>query len=154
MLTNDERKALKETRDDLKRILRRIESTLVIDETSNYDEMEDKSKNEAYVVTQYLMKLGVPTSVTGFGYIKSGVLYLLKEEKNKRVLVTKELYPKIAEEHNCTPQKVERAIRTAIKKAEDTYTEELDMLLYGREDLKLTNSDFLTMVTEMIRMEL
>ena len=100
------------------------------------------------------MKLGVPTSVTGFGYIKSGVLYLLKEEKNKRVLVTKELYPKIAEEHNCTPQKVERAIRTAIKKAEDTYTEELDMLLYGREDLKLTNSDFLTMVTEMIRMEL
>ena len=142
MLTNDERKVLKETRDDLKRILRRIESTLVIDETSNY------------VVTQYLMKLGVPTSVTGFGYIKSGVLYLLKEEKNKRVLVTKELYPKIAEEHNCTPQKVERAIRTAIKKAEDTYTEELDMLLYGREDLKLTNSDFLTMVTEMIRMEL
>ena len=89
MLTNDERKVLKETRDDLKRILRRIESTLVIDETSNYDEMEDKSKNEAYVVTQYLMKLGVPTSVTGFGYIKSGVLYLLKEEKNKRVLVTK-----------------------------------------------------------------
>ena len=96
MISKDEKKFLEETRDDLKRILRRIECTLAVDTTSSYDAMEDQSKSEEYIVTQYLMKLGVPTSVTGFGYIKSGVLYLLKEE-NRRVLVTRELYPKIAE---------------------------------------------------------
>lgn len=153
MLTNDERKVLKETRDYLKRILRCIESALAIDETSNYDEMEDKSKREEYIVTQYLIKLGVPTSVTGFGYIKSGVLYLLKEE-NRRVLVTRELYPKIAEEYNSSAPKVERAIRTAIGKAERKCTKELQKILYDREDFRLTNLEFITLVTEKVRLGL
>lgn len=153
MISKDEKKFLEETRDDLKRILRRIECTLAVDTTSSYDAMEDQSKNEEYIVTQYLMKLGVPTSVTGFGYIKSGVLYLLKEE-NRRVLVTKELYPKIAEEYNCTPQKVERAIRTAIGKAERKGTKELQKILYDREDFKLTNSEFITLVTAKVRLGL
>ena len=154
MLTNDERKVLKETRDDLKRILRRIERTLAIDATSNYDEMEDQSESEEYIVTQYLMRLGVPTSVTGFGYIRSGVLYLLREEKNRKVFITKELYPKIAEEYNSSASKVERAIRTAIEKAQDVYTVELNDLLYGCKGIKLTNSEFITLVTEKIRLGL
>ena len=61
MLTNDERKVLKETRDDLKRILRRIERTLAIDAPSKSNEMEDQSEREKYIVTQYIMRLGVPT---------------------------------------------------------------------------------------------
>ena len=144
---------MEETRDDLKRILRRIECTLAVDPTSSYDAMEDQSKNEEYIVTQYLMKLGVPTSVTGFGYIKSGVLYLLKEE-NRRVLVTRELYPKIAEEYNSSVSKVERAIRTAIGKAERRCTKELQIILYDREEFRLTNMEFITLVTEKIRLGL
>lgn len=153
MISKDEKKFLEETRDDLKRILRRIECTLAVDATSSYDAMEDQSKSEEYIVTQYLMKLGVPTSVTGFGYIKSGVLYLLKEE-NRRVLVTRELYPKIAEEYNSSVSKVERAIRTAIGKAERRCTKELQTILYDREELRLTNMEFITLVTEKIRLGL
>lgn len=153
MISKDEKKFLEETRDDLKRILRRIECTLAVDTTSSYDSMEDQSKNEEYIVTQYLMKLGVPTSVTGFGYIKSGVLYLLKEE-NRRVLVTRELYPKIAEEYNSSVSKVERAIRTAIGKAERRGTKELQIILYDREEFRLTNMEFITLVTEKIRLGL
>ncbi len=153
MISKDEKKFLEETRDDLKRILRRIECTLAVDATSSYDAMEDQSKSEEYIVTQYLMKLGVPTSVTGFGYIKSGVLYLLKEE-NRRVLVTRELYPKIAEEYNSSVSKVERAIRTAIGKAERRCTKELQTILYDREEFRLTNLEFITLVTEKIRLGL
>ncbi len=153
MISKDEKKFLEETRDDLKRILRRIECTLAVDATSSYDAMEDQSKSEEYIVTQYLMKLGVPTSVTGFGYIKSGVLYLLKEE-NRRVLVTRELYPKIAEEYNSSVSKVECAIRTAIGKAERRCTKELQIILYDREELRLTNMEFITLVTEKIRLGL
>lgn len=153
MISKDEKKFLEETRDDLKRILRRIECTLAVDTTSSYDAMEDQSKNEEYIVTQYLMKLGVPTSVTGFGYIKSGVLYLLKEE-NRRVLVTRELYPKIAEEYNSSVSKVERAIRTAIGNAERRCTKELQIILYDREEFRLTNMEFITLVTEKIRLGL
>ena len=153
MISNDEKKFLEETRDDIKRILRRIECTLASDTTSSYDVMEDQSKREEYIVTQYLIKLGVPTSVTGFGYIKSGVLYLLKEE-NRRVLVTRELYPKIAEEYNSSAPKVERAIRTAIGKAERKGTKELQKILYDRGDFKITNSEFITLVTEKIRLGL
>ena len=153
MISKDEKKFLEETRDDLKRILRRIECTLAVDTTSSYDAMEDQSKNEEYIVTQYLMKLGVPTSVTGFGYIKSGVLYLLKEE-NRRVLVTRELYPKIAEEYNSSVSKVERAIRTAIGKAERRCTKELQIILYDREEFRITNMEFITLVTEKIRLGL
>ena len=48
MISKDEKKFLEETRDDLKRILRRIECTLAVDATSNYDAMEDQSKSEEY----------------------------------------------------------------------------------------------------------
>lgn len=151
MLTNDEREFLKETSEDLKRILRRINRVLVIDATSNCDEEEVCNEKEEYVVTQYLIRIGVPTSLKGFRYIRSAILYLLAE-KNRTVLLTKELYPKIAEEHNSSVSSVERAIRTAIERATNNKTEELNELLCGCNCT--TCSEFLTLVTEKIRLGL
>ena len=154
MLTNDERKILEETQKDLKRMLRRINRILAIDESSNPSE-EDYTKNEETVVTQYLIDLGMPTAVNGFMYVRCGILILLSENKRK-VPVMKELYPKIAEEYNTNAQKVERGIRTAIEKTVDNHNpsdELMDLLRSGRHE-KPTNSEFLALVTEKIRLGL
>lgn len=64
-------------------------------------------------ITDLLKDLGVPANIMGFEYLRRAILlkYLYPE---KYLLLTKELYPEIAEEFQTTSNRIRRAIRNAI----------------------------------------
>ena len=71
--------------------------------------------------------------------------------------VTKELYPKIADEFNTTPSRVERAIRHAIEVAwsrgsVDTINQLFGYTVHNIKG-KPTNSEFIAMISDKLRLE-
>ena len=70
--------------------------------------------NLQIAITNVLHELGVPSHIKGYSYIREGILEVFL---NPSVIggITKELYPKIADDFNTTVSRVERAIRHAIE---------------------------------------
>jgi two-component system response regulator (stage 0 sporulation protein A) len=72
--------------------------------------------------------------------------------------ITKQLYPSIAREYNTTPSRVERAIRHAIEVAWSRgQVDAIDSLFGYTVNLgkgKPTNSEFIAMVADKLRLEL
>ena len=60
-----------------------------------------------------LMRLGITANYKGYWYILTS-LDLINLGQMRSFRVTKDLYPKIAQRHDASPQNVERAIRTVI----------------------------------------
>ena len=90
-------------------------------------------------VSSLLHDLGIPSHVRGYKYIREGImlLYTSREVVN---LVTKDIYPEIANRFNTTSSRVERAIRHAIeiswirgdlKVMEDIFGNSIDFELYS-----------------------
>ena len=75
-----------------------------------------------------------------------------------KYIVTKELYPSIAKKYNTTASRVERAIRHAIEVAWNRGQIEVHDKIFGytvnSNKGKPTNSEFIAMVADKIRMEL
>ena len=67
-------------------------------------------------IIEKLLEIGVLPHTKGFGYLKRAIEITIKN-KCKLPKMTKDVYPKIAEENNDTPSKVERACRHARSKA-------------------------------------
>ena len=70
--------------------------------------------NLQIAITNVLHELGVPSHIKGYSYIRQSITEVFF---NPDVVggITKELYPKIAEEFNTTVSRVERGIRHAIE---------------------------------------
>ena len=72
--------------------------------------------------------------------------------------VTKILYPRIAEKYSTTPSRVERAIRHAIEVAWSRGNLDMINRLFGYtiklEKGKPTNSEFMAMVADKLRLEM
>ncbi|MEG1505960.1 MAG: sporulation initiation factor Spo0A C-terminal domain-containing protein, partial [Bacilli bacterium] len=66
------------------------------------------------IVSDLLHDLGIPSHVRGYQYIREGIL-LMYQNHNSVTLVTKEIYPEIADIYETTSSRVERAIRHAIE---------------------------------------
>ena len=103
-----------------------------------------------------LTRVGVPTHLSGYEYLKVGIGLLLE---NPFLInqVTKRLYPGIAELTDSRPSRVERCIRHAV---ESTFTrnyidhiKEVFGATPGMGKGKLTNSEFMSQVAEMVRLE-
>ncbi len=71
---------------------------------------------------EFLIKLGIYPNLKGFDYIVRAV-EIVKE--NGHIEVTKELYPKIAEEFDTSSSKVERAMRHIVSKISKNRLEDL-----------------------------
>ena len=71
---------------------------------------------------EFLIKLGVYPNLKGFDYIVRAV-EIIKEKGHLKV--TKELYPKIAEEFGTLPTRVERAMRHIVSKISKSRLEDL-----------------------------
>ena len=104
-------------------------------------------------VEAVLFKMGMPANVKGFGYIVDGVLLLEEDSKIK----TTYLYFKVAKQHGTTGQRVERAIRHAIEVAwsrgkVDTIEELFGYTVSDRKG-KPTNSEFIALLADKIRLE-
>jgi len=108
-------------------------------------------------VTDILHDIGIPAHIKGYLYLREAICLVV----NRVELlggVTKELYPTIAKRYQTTPSRVERAIRHAIEVAWNRGNVELIHSLFGHtinsDRGKPTNSEFIAMVADKLRMEL
>lgn len=110
-------------------------------------------------LSNLLKRIGIPCNISGFGYIKASVDYLIgckkiSEEKFMYVAITKDLYPAIAKRFGTTNTRVERAIRHAVEKAWQRGDIEILNDIFGysidAEKGKTTNSEFLFGICEYL----
>lgn len=136
---------------DLKTLEERIKD---ISESDEKAPIEHRESVEVEVST-ILHNLGIPSHIRGYQYIREGILLIY--ESNKIVtLVTKEVYPEIADKYNTTSSRVERAIRHAIEISCVRGDLKLMEKLFGNsidfEKAKPTNSEFLTTIADRMKM--
>lgn len=112
--------------------------------------------NLQIAITNILHELGVPSHIKGYSYIREGITEVFF---NPSVIggITKELYPKIADEFNTTVSRVERAIRHAIEVSWNRGNWDLMQEIFGYsvdiDKAKPTNSEFIITVADKLRLE-
>ena len=107
-------------------------------------------------ITNIIHEIGVPAHIKGYLYLREAIKMVID---NVELLgaVTKELYPSIAKKYNTTPSRVERAIRHAIEVAwsrgkVDTINQLFGYTVHNTKG-KPTNSEFITMIADKLRLE-
>lgn len=116
-----------------------------------------RSRNADVEVTGLIHDIGIPAHIKGYHYLREAILLVI-DRIDLLGAITKELYPMIAEKFDTTSSRVERAIRHAIEVAWNRGNIELINSLFGHtinsERGKPTNSEFIAMVADKLRMEL
>lgn len=107
-------------------------------------------------VTGVIHEVGIPAHIRGYGYLRDAILMVISDGELINA-VTKSLYPAIATKYRTTPSRVERAIRHAIEVAWSRGNLEAIEELFGytvsRDKGKPTNSQFIAMVADRIRLK-
>lgn len=107
-------------------------------------------------VTRIIHEVGIPAHIKGYLYLREAILMVI-EDVGLLSLVTKELYPSVARKYKTTPSRVERAIRHAIEVAWNRGNLSAIHRIFGhtvsKERGKPTNSEFIAMVADRLRME-
>ncbi len=113
-------------------------------------------KNLEADVTTIIHDVGVPAHIMGYHYLRDAIIMCVND---RSVLngVTKVLYPEVANKYGSTASRVERAIRHAIEVAfsrgnMDTI-EELFGYTINSGKGKPTNSEFIALIADKIRLE-
>lgn len=107
-------------------------------------------------ITDIMHDIGVPAHIKGYLYLREAIMmvYLDIELLGS---ITKILYPDIAEKYNTTASRVERAIRHAIEVAWNRGNIDSITDLFGYtinvSKAKPTNSEFIAMVADKLRLE-
>lgn len=108
-------------------------------------------------VTEVLHDIGIPAHIKGYLYLREAICLVVGRVELLGG-VTKELYPTIAKRYQTTPSRVERAIRHAIEVAWNRGNVDLIHSLFGHtinsDRGKPTNSEFIAMVADKLRMEM
>lgn len=103
-----------------------------------------------------LNRLGIPASLVGREYIETGVL-LMMQDKTLIYMITKRLYPTIAEQYGTTYNSVfhsiDRAIETAWSRGATDEQERCFGYTVSPRKGKPTNSEFMTMVARRLLLE-
>ena len=107
-------------------------------------------------VTNIIHEVGVPAHIKGYQYLRDAIIMSVGDMEMLNS-ITKILYPTIAKRHQTTPSRVERAIRHAIEVAwsrgkMDTI-EELFGYTVSNGKGKPTNSEFIALIADKIRLE-
>ena len=133
-----------------------IVNSRIMDLVSHKDEMNLVKANKIEIeVSTLLHDLGIPSHVRAYQYIREGVM-LLYANDGVTSLVTKEIYPKIANKYQTTSSRVERAIRHAIeiswtrgdiKLMEDIFGNSVDF-----DRSRPTNSEFLSPLADRFKL--
>ena len=108
-------------------------------------------------VTNMLHEIGVPAHIRGYHYIREAIIMSVNDIEVLNY-ITKELYPSIAKKCNTTPSRVERAIRHAIEVAWNRGKVDAIDSLFGytvsTHKGKPTNSEFIALIADKLRLEL
>ena len=121
----------------------------------NYNKT-NKLFNHEMIVSDLLHKLGIPSHVRGYQYIKYGIM-IVYEGGNRLSYITKDVYPEIARKYDTTPTRVERAIRHAIEiswtRGDLNIMEEIfgNSLNINRD--KPTNSEYLSTIADRLKLK-
>ncbi len=121
---------------------------------------EKKTKTEEKTleqrVTEIIHDVGVPAHIKGYQYLREAIVRSV-EDMDMLNSVTKVLYPEVAKKYQTTPSRVERAIRHAIEVAWSRGKVETIEEMFGYTVSigkgKPTNSEFIALITDKIRME-
>ena len=116
----------------------------------------EKGSDLEIVVTNMIHEIGVPAHIKGYQYLRDSIMVSV-EDMDILNSITKQLYPSIAKLHNTTSSRVERAIRHAIEVAwsrgkMDTIDELFGYTVSAGKG-KPTNSEFIALIADKIRLE-
>lgn len=108
-------------------------------------------------VTEILHQIGVPAHIKGYHYLRDSIIMSI-EQPDIINAVTKQLYPSVAKKYSTTSSRVERAIRHAIEVAWDRGDVEVLNSYFGYTIQgsrgKPTNSEFIAMISDKLRLQL
>jgi len=120
---------------------------------------KDALKNKRFIdntITNVIKEIGVPAHIKGYSYLREAI-QMVYSDVELLGSITKVLYPEIAKKFQTTPSRVERAIRHAIEVAWNRGNYETISKLFGYTvhhlKSKPTNSEFIAMIADKIRME-
>ena len=120
------------------------------------DSVKDEQNLEA-LVTNVIHEVGVPAHIKGYQYLREAIIMVINDIDVINQ-ITKSLYPKIAVKFGTTPSRVERAIRHAIEVAWGRGQQEAVENIFGytisAAKGKPTNSEFIAMIADKLRLEL
>lgn len=120
-------------------------------------EEPEKEKDMEIVVTDFMHYMGIPAHIKGYQYIRTAIMMAI-QDMNILNYITKQLYPEIAQQYETTGSRVERAIRHAIEVAWQRGSYEAQEEVFGytvkTHSNKPTNSEFIAMVADRIRLEM
>ena len=128
--------------------------------TQYIDISPEEKKNEENLealVTNVIHEVGVPAHIKGYQYLREAIIMVVN---NIEVInqITKQLYPDIAKKYGTTPSRVERAIRHAIEVAWGRGQADVVESIFGytvsASKGKPTNSEFIAMIADKLRLEL
>lgn len=114
-------------------------------------------QNLERVVTSLIHDIGIPAHIKGYQFIRSAILMAID---NIEVInhITKQLYPDLAKMYKTTPSRIERAIRHAIEVAWNRGHVDTMERLFGytisAEKGKPTNSEFIAMLADHLRLQM
>ncbi len=109
------------------------------------------------MITDIIHQIGVPAHIKGYHYLREAIMLSIK---NTEIInsVTKLLYPTVAKKYSTTSSRVERAIRHAIEVAWDRGDIDVLNSYFGYtiqiERGKPTNSEFIAMISDKLRLKL
>lgn len=122
-----------------------------------YEKAEDfTERNLESDVTEIIHEIGVPAHIKGYQYLRDAIVMSVNDMEMLNS-ITKILYPTIAKKYQTTSSRVERAIRHAIEVAwsrgkMDTIDEMFGYTIHNGKG-KPTNSEFIALITDRIRLE-
>lgn len=145
-------------------VLDRIKTVIRRRNAKESRKLEGIDKNEIYSpqtleedVTEIIHEVGVPAHIKGYQYLREAIIMCVN---NMDMLnsITKILYPGIAKKFQTTPSRVERAIRHAIEVAwsrgkMDTLDDLFGYTISNGKG-KPTNSEFIALITDKIRLQM
>ena len=125
-------------------------------QTERTEEKQVPVRNLETDVTNIIHEIGVPAHIKGYQYLRDAIILSVNDMEMLNS-ITKILYPTIAKRHQTTASRVERAIRHAIEVAwsrgkMDTI-DELFGYTVSTGKGKPTNSEFIALIADKIRLE-
>lgn len=124
--------------------------------TPTFKQPVPKKVNIEKNITSIMHEIGVPAHIKGYLYLREAIT-LVYHDIELLGSITKVLYPDVAEKYNTTASRVERAIRHAIEVAWSRGNIDSITELFGYtiniSKAKPTNSEFIAMVADKLRLE-
>lgn len=126
----------------------------VVGTFSTLEQRSFPAADDGQRIRRLLAEIGVPGNLLGCAYLRTALTLLLAEPGLSRT-ISRNLYPRVAEQHSTTPACVERAIRHAIAqtfaRGGEGYRAALGRLASSVGD-RPTNAEFLAQTAERLRL--